>query len=91
MAKVLILEQSKSMRNNLRERLEYECFSTEGAETPELAQKMCEKIPFDIILSDRAEPRLLRLVHSSQFYCQMPLLSNIRQHQAEYVCYKSLY
>ena len=55
MAKVLILEQSKSMRNNLRERLEYEGFSTEGAETPELAQKMCEKIPFDIILSDRAE------------------------------------
>lgn len=55
MAKVLILEQSKSMRNNLRERLEYEGFSTEGAETAELAQKMCEKIPFDIILSDRAE------------------------------------
>ena len=55
MAKVLILEQSKSVRNNLRERLEFEGFSTEGAETTELARKMCEKIPFDIILADRAE------------------------------------
>ena len=55
MAKVLILEQSKSVRNNLRERLEFEGFSTEGAESTELARKMCEKIPFDIILADRAE------------------------------------
>ena len=55
MTKVLILEQSKSVRNNLRERLEFEGFSTEGAETAELARKMCERIPFDIILADRAE------------------------------------
>ncbi len=55
MAKVLILEQSKSVRNNLRERLEFEGFSTEGAENTELAKKMCENIPFDIILADRAE------------------------------------
>ena len=55
MAKVLILEQSKSVRNNLRERLEFEGFSTEGAESLTLARKMCEKIPFDLILSDTAE------------------------------------
>ena len=55
MAKVLILEQSKSVRNNLRERLEFEGFSTEGAESAILARKMCEKIHFDIILSDTAE------------------------------------
>ncbi len=55
MAKVLILEQSKSVRNNLRERLEFEGFATEGAETPALAHKMCEKIAFDIILSDSTE------------------------------------
>ena len=55
MAKVLILEQSKSVRNNLRERLEFEGFSTEGAETAALARKMCEKIAFDIILADNAE------------------------------------
>ena len=55
MAKVLILEQSKSVRNNLRERLEFEGFSTEGAESVALARKMCERIPFDIILADNAE------------------------------------
>ena len=55
MAKVLILEQSKSVRNNLRERLEFEGFSTEGAESVALARKMCEKISFDIILADNAE------------------------------------
>ena len=31
MTKVLILDHSKSMRNNLRERLEFEGYSTEGA------------------------------------------------------------
>ena len=43
------------MRNNLRERLEFEGFSTEGAETSALARKMCENISFDIILADSAE------------------------------------
>ena len=55
MAKVLILEQSKSVRNTLRERLEFEGFSTEGAETATIARKMCENIPFDLILADNAE------------------------------------
>ena len=53
MAKVLILDQSISMRNTLRERLEFEGFSTEAAEDEEAASTMCEKIPFDVILSDR--------------------------------------
>lgn len=52
MAKVLILDRSKSMRNTLRERLEYEGFSTEAAEDEAAASDMCRKIPFDIILSD---------------------------------------
>jgi DNA-binding NtrC family response regulator len=55
MAKILILEQSKSVRNNLRERLEFEGFSTEGAESATLARKMCENIPFDIIIADSTE------------------------------------
>ena len=55
MAKVLILEQSKSVRNNLRERLEFEGFTTEGAESASLARKMCENIAFDLILTDTAE------------------------------------
>ena len=52
MAKVLILDRSKSMRNTLRERLEYEGFSTEAAEDETAASEMCSKIPFDVILSD---------------------------------------
>ena len=55
MAKILILEQSKSVRNNLRERLEFEGFSTECAEGIALARMMCENIPFDIILADNAK------------------------------------
>ena len=53
MAKVLILDRSKSMRNTLRERLEYEGFSTEAAEDEAAALEMCRRIPFDVILSDR--------------------------------------
>ncbi len=56
MAKVLILEHSKSVRNTLRERLEYEGFSTEGAETVEAASAMCQKIPFDAIITDHSTP-----------------------------------
>ncbi|MBS4766812.1 sigma-54-dependent Fis family transcriptional regulator [Alistipes sp. kh20] len=52
MAKVLILDQSKSVRNILRERLEYEGFSTEAVENEAAASVLCEKIPFDVILSD---------------------------------------
>ncbi len=55
MAKVLILDRSKSMRNTLRERLEYEGFSTETAENEAVASKMCEKIPFDLILSETGQ------------------------------------
>ena len=52
MAKVLILDQSKSVRNILRERLEYEGFSTEAAEDETIASDLCGKIPFDVIISD---------------------------------------
>ncbi len=54
MAKVLIVDQSKSVRNILRERLEYEGFSTEIAEDESVAAVLCDKIPFDLILSDTA-------------------------------------
>ena len=55
MAKVLILEQSKSVRNNLRERLELQGFSTEGADTPELARRIAQRIAFDAIVADRTD------------------------------------
>ena len=52
MPKVLILDSSKSMRNTLRERLEFEGFSTEAAEDSAAADELCRRIPFDVIVSD---------------------------------------
>ena len=52
MAKVLILDRSKSVRNVLRERLEYEGFSAETAGDETEAGTLCGKIPFDVIISD---------------------------------------
>ena len=54
MAKVLILDRSKSMRNTLRERLEYEGVSTEAVDNENAAAQLCGKIPFDIILAGAA-------------------------------------
>ena len=56
MPKVLILEQSKSMRNILRERLEFEGFHIETAENPELASRLCGKTAFDAIIADSRTP-----------------------------------
>ena len=52
MTKVLILDRSKSMRNTLRERLEYEGFSAEAVEDETEASELCRRMPFDVILSD---------------------------------------
>ncbi len=52
MPKVLIVDQSKSMRNTLRERLEFEGFSAEVAADAAAAAELCGKIPFDLLLSD---------------------------------------
>ena len=46
------MDQSKSMRNTLRERLEFEGFSTEAVDDEITAAQMCRKIPFDVIISD---------------------------------------
>ncbi len=51
MAKVLILDQSKSMRNTLRERLEFEGFMTEAVDDAAAATGILGKIPFDVIIS----------------------------------------
>ncbi len=54
MTKVLILEQSKSVRNNLRERLEFEGFSVESTDSADEAAELCSQYPFDALLSDNA-------------------------------------
>ena len=51
MAKVLILEQSKSMRNILRERLEFEGFATAVAERGEVSESVVARRGYDAILA----------------------------------------
>ncbi len=60
MTKVLIVDRSKSMRNTLRERLEYEGYTTECAATSAAADELCSRSPIDIILTDDAHnvPRI---------------------------------
>ena len=46
------MEQSKSMRNILRERLEFEGFFIETADDAEAAVRLCEKGAFDAVIAD---------------------------------------
>ena len=55
MAKVLILEQSKSMRNTLRERLEFEGFATTVAEREQLTPSVVARRGYDAILAGAEE------------------------------------
>lgn len=55
MTRVLILEHSKSMRNTLCERLEYEGFSVEAAEDAESAHALCRQKSFDVLLAEESE------------------------------------
>lgn len=60
MTKLLIIDRSRSMRNTLRERLEYEGYAIECAATSAAAAEACAHSPFDLILTDDAHsvPRI---------------------------------
>jgi DNA-binding NtrC family response regulator len=51
MAKVLILDQTKSIRNILRERLEFEGFATTVAEPSEVCERFCSRRGYDAIVA----------------------------------------
>jgi DNA-binding NtrC family response regulator len=51
MAKVLILDQAKSIRNILRERLEFEGYATTVAEPSELSERVCARRGYDAIVA----------------------------------------
>ena len=66
MTKILILEQSKSMRNSLRERLDFENYSTEAVDSTEAAAELCNRIAFDVLIAgsgmklpDRSIPTII--------------------------------
>ena len=52
MTKVLILDQSKSMRKTLGERLAYEGYAIESTDDVSEASKMCSRMAFDLVLTD---------------------------------------
>ena len=52
MKKVLVIDHTKSMRNTLRERLEYEGFSIVTANNEADARKLLSTVHFDLLLTD---------------------------------------
>ena len=56
MTKILILEHSKSVRNNLCERLEFEGFTTRAVDTAAAAEVIASQEPYDLMITDDVEP-----------------------------------
>ena len=54
MTKLLIIEHSKSVRNNLCERLEFEGYTTQSAECAEQVAATIEQGDIDLIITDDA-------------------------------------
>lgn len=52
MTKILILEQSKSMRNSLRERLDFENYSTEAIDNENQVSELWHRRAFDVMIAD---------------------------------------
>ena len=52
MTKLLVLEHSKSVRNNLKERLEFEGYATQTAEDYQTAIAQTERGDIDLIIAD---------------------------------------
>lgn len=52
MTKILILEHSKSMRNSLRERLDFENYSTEATDDETEASELWQRKAFDVMIAD---------------------------------------
>ena len=55
MTKLLILEHSKSVRNNLCERLEFEGYATQAVETVAAAEVIAGQEPIELLISDDVE------------------------------------
>ena len=56
MTKLLILEHSKSVRNNLCERLEFEGYTTRAVDTAAAAEVIASQEPYDLMTTDDVEP-----------------------------------
>lgn len=52
MLSILVIDGERSIRNTLKERLEYEGFAVDAAETGDEAASKIERKPFDVVLCD---------------------------------------
>ena len=55
MTKLLVLEHSKSVRNNLCERLEFEGYATRAVETAAAAEVIAGQEQIDLVITDDVE------------------------------------
>ena len=58
MAKILVIDDERSIRNTLKEILEFEKFEVEVAEDGPEGLEMIEKNGFDVVLCDIKMPRM---------------------------------
>ena len=58
MARILIVDDEKSIRETLKEILEYEGYEIEEAENGELALKQIKKYNYDVVLCDIKMPKM---------------------------------
>ena len=68
MAKILIIDDEKSIRNSLRDILEYEKYNVEEAEDGAMGLKMIQQGGFDMVLCDIKMPKMdgLELLEKTQ-------------------------
>ena len=54
MEKLLVIDPQRSIRNTLKERLEYEGYRVETSEDYAQGMELCRNVPFDLVLCDAA-------------------------------------
>ncbi len=87
MKKLLIIDPQRSIRNTLKERLEYEGYRVEASEDYGQGMAMCRAEPFDLILCDAA--RFLESTFGSTSSCgfrrQIPVVALSHESDVETV------
>ncbi|MEQ8574401.1 MAG: response regulator, partial [Fulvivirga sp.] len=67
MAKILIIDDEQSIRNTLKEILEYEKYTVEEAKDGEEGLKMLQREKFDVALCDVKMPKMDGIEVSTAF------------------------
>ena len=70
MPKILIIDDEASIRNTLREILEYEKYAVEEASDGEIGLQMLESNEYDVVLCDIKMPKLdgIEVIHIGSLF-----------------------